>query len=36
MIDYPCYIAGRAVSSDEKLSVYNPYTGEVAGSTCLR
>jgi len=32
MTDYPCYIAGRAVSSDEKLAVYNPYTGEVAGT----
>ena len=32
MIDYPCYIAGRAVSSAKKLSVYNPYTGEVAGT----
>ena len=32
MTDYPCFIAGRAVSSDEKLAVYNPYTGEVAGT----
>ena len=32
MTDHPCYIAGRAVSSDEKLAVYNPYTGEVAGT----
>ena len=32
MIDYPCYIAGQAVTSDKKLTVYNPYTGEAAGT----
>ena len=32
MNDYPCYIAGQAVTSDKKLTVYNPYTGEAAGT----
>ena len=32
MNDYPCYIAGQAVNREDKLSVYNPYNGEVAGT----
>ena len=32
MSDYPCYIAGQAVNREDKLSVYNPYNGEVAGT----
>ncbi|MCH2582244.1 MAG: aldehyde dehydrogenase family protein, partial [Planctomycetes bacterium] len=32
MNEYPCYIAGQAVTSDKKLTVYNPYTGETAGT----
>ena len=31
-LDLPCYIAGRAVRSDERLTVYNPYNGAVAGT----
>lgn len=31
-LDLPCYIAGRKIITDERLSVYNPYTGEVAGT----
>ncbi len=30
--DLPCYIAGRKVVTDERLTVYNPYTGDVAGT----
>ena len=32
MNDYPCYIAGQAIHREDKLSVYNPYNGEVAGT----
>ena len=32
MNDYPCYIAGQAVNREDKLPVYNPYNGEVAGT----
>ena len=32
MIDLPCYIAGEAVTSGERLKVTNPYTGDGVGS----
>ena len=32
MNDYPCYIAGQAVNREDKLPVYTPYNGEVAGT----
>ena len=30
--DLPCYVGGQAVSSDNELSVYNPYNGELVGT----
>ena len=32
MIELPCYIAGEAVTSSERLEVTNPYTGDCVGS----
>lgn len=32
VLDLPCYIAGQAVTSDERIAVYNPYTNEVVGT----
>ena len=32
MTDFPCYIAAKAITRDDKLNVYNPYNGEVAGT----
>ena len=31
-LELPCYIAGEKVTSNERLEVLNPYTGEVAGT----
>lgn len=31
-LELPCYIAGEKVTSNERLDVLNPYTGEVAGT----
>ena len=31
-LDLPCYIAGRTVITDERLTVYNPYNGDVVGT----
>ena len=32
MIELPCYVAGRAVTSTERLTVLNPYNGETVGT----
>ena len=31
-LDLPCYVAGKPVTSHNKLDVFYPYTGELTGT----
>lgn len=33
--DYPIYLAGKWVTSDDRIDITNPYTGEAVGTTYL-